>query len=76
MLVELLSRDALDQSAPQLQQAVALHLLAALVAHTPNHAAVASAMYTHNVPQTVLQLLTTVPQQVIKNGGCAIKACL
>eukprot|EP00798_Chlamydomonas_sp_ICE-L_P006432 gene6432-3061_t len=62
MLVQLLTADALDASAPHLQQSVALHLLSSLVAHQPSTAAM---MYSHSVPQTILQQLTSTPQQLL-----------
>ncbi|GAX76338.1 hypothetical protein CEUSTIGMA_g3784.t1 [Chlamydomonas eustigma] len=68
-LTALLSRDALDQSAPQLYQTLALHVLAALVGNGGGYEKQASAMvqalYSCNVPQTLLQLLNTLPQQVL-----------
>lgn len=60
-LVDLISVDALNTSAPALQQAVALHLIGALVA-ADTRAGVAGAAHAQGVPQQLLHLLATVPQ--------------
>jgi hypothetical protein len=68
-LVELLARDALDPASPQLHQALALHLLCALLGapggDEAQAGAIASALYASNVPQALLQLMTTLPHMVL-----------
>jgi hypothetical protein len=74
-LLPTILRDALDASGPQLQQAVALHLLAALVAAagdaTSGGASLVGAMYQHALPQTLLQCVAGVPPALLANPSRA-----
>ncbi|MEW5301033.1 MAG: hypothetical protein WDW36_003916 [Sanguina aurantia] len=63
-LVALIAVDALNVSSPALQQAVALHLVGALVA-ADARVGVAAAAHAHGVPQQLLQLLASVPQAAV-----------
>ncbi len=86
--VELVSRDALDASGNNLQQAVALHLLAALVTATANTAhtgaaeagdgGLVGALYHHAVPQAVVQSVASLsPQLLVQSNRVSKKgACV
>lgn len=67
-LVEAVSRDALDQSTAHLQQAVALHLLAAAMAADPL-GATAAVVQQQSVPQAVLQLVVSLPPTLLGQPG-------
>ncbi|GLC49201.1 hypothetical protein PLESTB_000193200 [Pleodorina starrii] len=73
-LVEALAADALSGSAPPLGQAVALHLLRALLAADSAAggaagAAVASAAYRQGLPQQLLAQIASLPAAALAAGG-------